>query len=103
MTVAEPGAASVIVYGANATPQNLTDTISALGPSGEMQRKIGLVDSVIAEADNPYLTIAAIRQHIVETYGRLAPIKAGKLLEDRWNVRLRHAEAFRVAESNPKT
>ena len=102
MTVAEPGAASVIVYGANATPQNLTDTISALGPSGEMQRKIGLVDSVILEDDNPYQTIAAIRQHVVETYGRLAVIKAGKLVEDRWTVRLRHAEAFRVSESNPK-
>ena len=99
MTVAEPGAASVIVYGANATHQNRTDTILALSPSSEMQRKIGLVDAVIPEADNPYETIAAIREHIIKTYGRLALIKSSKLLADRWNVRLRDAKPFKVSES----
>ncbi len=100
MTVAEPGAASVIVYGANATPQNRTDTILALSPSSEAQHEIGLVDTVVSEADSPYETVAAIRQHIIDTYSHLAPIKPSKLIEDRWNVRLRHAQAFRVSESN---
>lgn len=98
MTVAEPGAASVIVYGAKPTPQNLTDTILALSPSSEMQHRIGLVDTVIPESFNPYETTATIRKHLIETYAQLAPIKPSQLLKDRWQVRLRDAPAFHVLE-----
>jgi len=98
MTVAEPGAASVIVYGANANHQDRTDTILALAPQSEVQKEIGLVDTIIPESDDPYDTTATMRQHIIETYGPLSKIKRTELQRIRWDERLRHAQPFRLVK-----
>jgi acetyl-CoA carboxylase beta subunit/acetyl-CoA carboxylase alpha subunit len=87
--VAEPRSATSILYNkAGPTMDEIKDTLASMKATAKDQMQLGLIDAIIPNSENPYITAKRIHDDIVETLIRVGPYSARKLKAER-NKRIR--------------
>lgn len=94
--VAEPRSAASILY-KTATPshEQVKVTVSTMRSTAADQLDLGLVDEVVPEDSNPFVTVAHLHASILKAYVSLAQISEKKLRQRRAD-RIRGLRAFEL-------
>lgn len=94
--VAEPRSAASILY---KTPHPSRDqirtTLATMRSTAQDQLELGLIDEVIPEGDNPFVTVERVHGAILRAYVELAELSE-KRLRDRRHERIRGLRAFEI-------
>ena len=94
--VAEPRSAASILY-KTATPshEQVKVTVSTMRSTATDQLDLGLVDEVVPEDENPFVTVAHLHASILKSYTSLAQLSEKKLRQRRAD-RIRGLRAFEL-------
>ncbi len=96
--VAEPRSAASILYKtANPSHDEIRTTLATMRSTAHDQLELGLIDEVIPEDDNPYVTAERIHQAILRAYVPLADLSERKL-RSRRQERIRALRAFDIVQ-----
>jgi acetyl-CoA carboxylase carboxyl transferase subunit beta len=96
--VAEPRSAASILY-KTATPshEQVKVTVSTMRSTAADQLDLGLIDEVVAEDSNPFITVESLHQAILASYVELAALSEKKLRARR-QERIRNLRAFEIVQ-----
>jgi len=100
--VAEPRSAASILYKTpNPTHDEVRITLATMRSTAKDQLDLGLIDEVIPEDPNPFVTIERLNASIMASYIELAQLSERKL-RSRRQERIRGLRAFEITkiESN---
>ena len=96
--VAEPRSAASILY---KTPQPSRDqirtTLATMRSTAQDQLELGLIDEVISEDPNPFVTVERVHEAILRKYVELAALSE-KRLRGRRRERIRGLRAFEIVQ-----
>jgi acetyl-CoA carboxylase carboxyl transferase subunit beta len=96
--VAEPRSAASILYKTpNPTHDQVRMTLATMRSTAQDQLSLGLIDEVIAEDPNPFVTVARIHASILTAYAELSEFSERKL-RNRRQERIRGLRAFDIIQ-----
>lgn len=96
--VAEPRSAASILYKtANPTRDEVKTTLATMRSTAKDQLDLGLIDEVIPEDNNAYVTVERIHGAILRSYVELAQLSE-KRLRNRRQERIRGLRAFEIIQ-----
>jgi acetyl-CoA carboxylase carboxyl transferase subunit beta len=96
--VAEPRSAASILYKtASPTHEQVKVTVSTMRSTAADQLDLGLIDEVVAEDPNPFVTIEHLHQAILASYVELAALSEKKRRARR-QERIRNLRAFEIVQ-----
>ena len=96
--VAEPRSAASILYKTpNPSREEVRTTIATMRSTASDQLDLGLIDEVIPEDVNPFVTVARVHQSILHAYVELAGLSEKKLRSRRQD-RIRGLRAFEIIQ-----
>lgn len=96
--VAEPRSAASILYKTpNPTREEVKITIATMRSTAKDQLDLGLIDEVVAEDPNPYVTVERLHTSILRSYVELAELSERKLRHRR-QERIRGLRAFEIVQ-----
>jgi acetyl-CoA carboxylase carboxyl transferase subunit beta len=96
--VAEPRSAASILYKTpEPTIEQITTTLSTMRATAHDQLELGLIDEVIAEDPNPYVTIERVHRSILLAYVGLTEMSSRRLRARR-EERIRNLRAFEIIQ-----
>ncbi len=96
--VAEPRSAASILYKtANPTRDEVRTTLATMRSTAKDQLDLGLIDEVLSEDPNPFVTVEAIHAAILRSYVGLAQLSE-KRLRARRQERIRGLRAFEIIQ-----
>ena len=96
--VAEPRSAASILYKtANPTRDEVRTTLATMRSTAKDQLDLGLIDEVIPEDDNPFVTVERIHGAILRSYVELSQLSE-KRLRGRRHDRIRGLRAFEIIQ-----
>jgi acetyl-CoA carboxylase alpha subunit len=96
--VAEPRSAASILYKtANPSRDEVKTTLATMRSTAKDQLDLGLIDEVIPEDDNPFVTVERIHGAILRSYVELSQLSE-KRLRGRRHDRIRGLRAFEIIQ-----
>jgi acetyl-CoA carboxylase carboxyl transferase subunit beta len=96
--VAEPRSAASILYKTpNPTRDQIRTTLATMRSTAHDQLDLGLIDEVIAEDANPFVTVERVHDAILKSYLELSPLTE-KRLRARRQERIRGLRAFEIIQ-----
>jgi acetyl-CoA carboxylase carboxyl transferase subunit beta len=96
--VAEPRSAASILYKtANPTRDQIRTTLATMRSTARDQLELGLIDEVIPEDSNPFVTVERIHEFILRAFVDLAALSE-KRLRARRRERIRGLRAFEIVQ-----
>jgi len=96
--VAEPRSAASILYKTpDPTHDQIRTTLETMRSTAQDQLDLGLIDEVIPEDDNPFVTVERVHAAILRTYVELAQLSE-KRLRSRRQERIRGLRAFEIIQ-----
>jgi acetyl-CoA carboxylase alpha subunit/acetyl-CoA carboxylase beta subunit len=96
--VAEPRSAASILYKtANPSRDQIRTTLATMRSTAKDQLELGLIDEVIPEDVNPYVTVERIHEAILRSYVDLAELSSRRLVARR-QERIRNLRAFDIIQ-----
>jgi acetyl-CoA carboxylase alpha subunit len=96
--VAEPRSAASILYKtANPSRDEVRTTLATMRSTAKDQLDLGLIDEVIPEDANPFVTVERIHLAILRSYVELAQLSE-KRLRARRRDRIRGLRAFEIIQ-----
>ncbi len=96
--VAEPRSAASILYKTpNPTRDEVKITISTMRSTAQDQLDLGLIDEVVAEDPNPFVTVENLHHSILNSYVALADLSERRLRHRR-QERIRSLRAFEIIQ-----
>ena len=96
--VAEPRSAASILYKTpNPTHEQVKVTVSTMRSTAADQLDLGLIDEVVPESDNPFVTVESLHQAILAAYVELSALSEKKLRARR-HERIRNLRAFEIVQ-----
>jgi acetyl-CoA carboxylase carboxyl transferase subunit beta len=96
--VAEPRSAASILYKTpNPSREEVRTTIATMRSTASDQLDLGLIDEVIPEDVNPYVTVARVHESILRAYVELSGLSEKKL-RSRRQERIRGLRAFEIIQ-----
>lgn len=96
--VAEPRSAASILYKTpNPTRDQIRTTLATMRSTASDQLELGLIDEVIAEDANPFVTVERVHAAILRAYVELAELSSKRLLSRRRD-RIRALRAFEIVQ-----
>jgi acetyl-CoA carboxylase carboxyl transferase subunit beta len=97
--VAEPRSAASILYKtANPTHDQIRMTLATMRSTAADQLSLGLIDEVIPEDPNPFVTVERIHVSILKAYAELSALSERKL-RSRRQERIRGLRAFEIIQN----
>ncbi len=96
--VAEPRSAASILYKTPApTHDQVRMTLATMRSTAADQLSLGLIDEVVSEDPNPFITVANIHRSILKSYAELKELSERKL-RSRRHDRIRNLRAFEIIQ-----
>ncbi|HUX03725.1 MAG TPA: carboxyl transferase domain-containing protein [Acidimicrobiales bacterium] len=96
--VAEPRSAASILYKTpNPSREEVKTTISTMRSTAKDQLDLGLIDEVVAEDPNPYVTVERLHQAILSSFVGLSDLSERRLRHRR-HERIRGLRAFEIIQ-----
>ncbi len=96
--VAEPRSAASILYKtSNPSRDQIRTTLATMRSTAQDQLDLGLIDEVIPEDDNPFVTVERVHGAILRAYVELEELSE-KRLRDRRQERIRGLRAFKIIQ-----
>ena len=96
--VAEPRSAASILYKTpNPSRDQIRTTLATMRSTASDQLELGLIDEVIAEDANPFVTVERVHAAILGAYVELAELSSKRLLSRRRD-RIRALRAFEIVQ-----
>jgi acetyl-CoA carboxylase carboxyl transferase subunit beta len=96
--VAEPRSAASILYKTpNPTHDEVRITLATMRSTAKDQLDLGLIDEVIPEDPNPFVTVERLNASIMRSYIELAQLSERKL-RSRRQERIRGLRAFEITK-----
>ena len=96
--VAEPRSAASILYKTPApTHEQVKITVSTMRSTAADQLDLGLIDEVVSEDSNPFVTVEHLHQAILASYVELAALSVKKRRARR-HERIRNLRAFEIVQ-----
>jgi acyl-CoA carboxylase subunit beta len=96
--VAEPRSAASILYKtATPTHEQVKMTLATMRSTAQDQLDLGLIDHVIAEDPNPFVTVERVHREILRAYVELSQLSTRKLRARR-EERIRSLRAFDIVQ-----
>ena len=96
--VAEPRSAASILYKTpNPTRDEIRMTLATMRSTAKDQLDLGLIDEVIPEDDNPFVTVERVHRSIMKNYVELAQLSERRL-RSRRQERIRGLRAFEIIQ-----
>ena len=96
--VAEPRSAASILYKtATPTHEQVKVTVSTMRSTAADQLDLGLIDEVVPEDPNPFITVETLHQAILASYVELAALSEKKRRARR-HERIRNLRAFEIVQ-----
>ena len=96
--VAEPRSAATILYKTpNPTRDEIRMTLATMRSTAKDQLDLGLIDEVIPEDDNPFVTVERVHRSIMKNYVELAQLSERRL-RSRRQERIRGLRAFEIIQ-----
>jgi acetyl-CoA carboxylase carboxyl transferase subunit beta len=96
--VAEPRSAASILYKTpTPTHDQVRMTLATMRSTAQDQLSLGLIDEVIAEDPNPFVTVANIHRAILKSYAELSELSERRL-RNRRQERIRGLRAFEIIQ-----
>jgi acetyl-CoA carboxylase alpha subunit/acetyl-CoA carboxylase beta subunit len=96
--VAEPRSAASILYKTpNPSREQVKITISTMRSTAKDQLDLGLIDEVVAEDNNPFVTVERLHLAILHSYVELADLSERRLRHRR-HERIRGLRAFEIIQ-----
>ncbi len=99
--VAEPRSAASILYKTpEPTREQVKMTLATMRSTAQDQLDLGLIDEVIPEDPNPFITVERIHRSLLKTYVELSALSERKLRARR-HERIRGLRAFDIVQEVP--
>lgn len=99
--VAEPRSAASILYKTpSPTHDQIRMTLATMRSTAQDQLSLGLIDEVVVEDPNPFVTVAQIHRAILRAYAELSELSE-KRLRNRRQERIRGLRAFEIIQEQP--
>lgn len=96
--VAEPRSAASILYKTPApTHDQVRMTLATMRSTAADQLSLGLIDEVVSEDANPFVTVANVHRSILKSYAELKELSERKL-RSRRHDRIRNLRAFEIIQ-----
>ncbi len=96
--VAEPRSAASILYKTPApTHDQVRMTLATMRSTAADQLSLGLIDEVVSEDPNPFVTVANIHRSILKSYAELKELSERRL-RSRRHDRIRNLRAFEIIQ-----
>jgi len=96
--VAEPRSAASILYKTpDPSHDQIRTTLETMRSTAQDQLDLGLIDEVIPEDDNPFVTVERVHASILRAYVELAQLSE-KRLRSRRQERIRGLRAFEIIQ-----
>jgi acetyl-CoA carboxylase alpha subunit len=96
--VAEPRSAASILYKtSNPSRDQIRTTLATMRSTAQDQLDLGLIDEVIPEDDNPFVTVERVHRAILRAYVELEELSE-KRLRDRRQERIRGLRSFKIIQ-----
>ena len=96
--VAEPRSAASILYKTSTpTHDQVRMTLATMRSTAADQLSLGLIDEVVSEDPNPFITVANVHRSILASYAQLKELSERKL-RSRRHERIRNLRAFEIIQ-----